>query len=66
MISPWLLGSVLGIGAACVLAYLLGRWHGLEAALSYRFPDQVPGHWPAALQGDLPNLSVHARGVNDA
>lgn len=57
MIDPLVLGACGGL--AVIGAYLLGRWHGLEIGL--RAADQAARDWPASLQGDLRNVSVHIR-----
>lgn len=49
MIDGLFLGACGGIGFACLIAYSLGRYHGLEISLSQRFGpiarhvDEAPG-----------------------
>lgn len=63
MTDPLFLTAFVCIGTACLLAYLLGRYHGIESAFAtFRRSQQLPRDWPASDYGDLPNVPVHARG----
>jgi hypothetical protein len=62
MTDPLFLTAFVCIGTACLLAYLLGRYHGIGSAFaSLRRSHELPGDRPASLQGDLPHVPVHAR-----
>lgn len=51
-----LISTILSIGAANLIAYFLGRYHGLEIGLSIRAPsrDDAPGD-------QFPIIPFHAR-----